>query len=234
MSHFISTSGAKVTDTVYFVIHRKASLLGALLPHRIFINGQFAGMLRSGKTICAAVPRGNAYYVEDDESAGNAVVCDNGQSEHRLLMKTSYRHTPFRSEFYFESGKEPEKLPMFHFERFLQADAALTPDEQVLALCLECAWSIGEDVLSSDSLFDIIDALQVIGATQYATLILEIIQRDFCGVQFPLNEAQMTQMQAKLDRAEQKIGDAPGAYDELRKAMARYMMARLNTSENIY
>lgn len=154
MSHFISTSGAKVTDTVYFVIHRKASLLGALLPHRIFINGQFAGMLRSGKTICAAVPRGNAYYVDD--------------------------------------------------------------------------------VLSSGSLSDIIDALQVIGATQYATLILEIIQRDFCGVQFPLNEAQMTQMQAKLDRAEQEIGDAPGAYDEFRKAMARYMMARLNTSENIY
>lgn len=91
-----------------------------------------------------------------------------------------------------------------------------------------------DDVLSSGSLSDIIDALQVIGATQYATLILEIIQRDFCGVQFPLNEAQMTQMQAKLDRAEQKIGDAPGAYDELRKAMARYMMARLNTSENIY
>ncbi len=123
---------------------------------------------------------------------------------------------------------------MFHFERFLQADAALTPDEQVLALCLECAWSIGEDVLSSDSLFDIIDALQVIGATQYATLILEIIQRDFCGVQFPLNEAQMTQMQAKLDRAEQEIGDAPGAYDEFRKAMARYMMTRLNTPENIH
>ena len=230
------TPEIKSMDTVRFIIHRKAAFFGALLPHRIFINGQFAGMVHSGKTICTEIPRADAYYIDDDESSGNAVIFDNGQSEYNILMKVlpGWR-MPSCSEFYVENGIEPIKLPMFHFERILQADPAqFTPDERVLALCLECAWSVGEEVLSSKHPFEIIDALRTIGAAQFADLISGVIRREFPDVQFPLSENQMTQMQGRLDRAEREIGNAPGAYDEFRKAMAHYMMTRLNTPENIY
>lgn len=229
------TPEIKSMDTVRFLIRRKTAFFGALLPHRIFINGQFAGMVRNGKTICAEVPKADAYYIDDDESMGNAVIYDDGQPEYRLLMKVPGWRMPSCSEFYVENGIEPIKLPMFHFERILQADPAqFTPDERVLALCLECAWSVGEEVLSSEHPFEIIDALRTIGVAQYADLISGVIRREFPDVQFPLSENQMTQMQARLDRAEREIGNAPGAYDEFRKAMAHYMMTRLNTPENIY
>lgn len=222
-------------DTVRFTIHRKAAFFGALLPHRIFINGQLAGVVHSGKAICAEVPKAAAYYIDDDESTGNAVIHDDGQPEYSLLMKVNAQGTPPCSEFYIENGAEPAKLPMFHLERFLQADPAqLTPEEQVLALCLECAWAVGEDVLSSEHLLDIIGALKTIGAAQYAKLIAEVIQNEFPNVQFPLSEEQMALMQARLDRAEREIGNAPGANDEFRQAMAHYMMTKLNTPENIY
>ena len=43
------TPEIKSMDTVRFLIRRKAAFFGALLPHRIFINGQFAGMVRNGR-----------------------------------------------------------------------------------------------------------------------------------------------------------------------------------------
>lgn len=128
--------------------------------------------------------------------------------------------------------------PIFHLYGINRFPANLAfvhfVSPELLALCLECAWAVGEDVLSSEHLLDIIGALQTIGAAQYAKLISEVIQNEFPNVQFPLSEEQMALMQARLDRAEREIGNAPGANDEFRQAMAHYMMTKLNTPENIY
>ena len=43
--------------TVRFNIQRKPALADSLLPYKIYINGQYVGALKNGRTISAEVPR---------------------------------------------------------------------------------------------------------------------------------------------------------------------------------
>ena len=51
---------------VRFHIHRKSAFAGALLPYRMYINGQYIGTIRNGKSLDANVPKAGVYYIEDD------------------------------------------------------------------------------------------------------------------------------------------------------------------------
>ena len=42
---------------VRFHIHRKSAFAGALLPYRMYINGQYIGTIRNGKSLDANVPK---------------------------------------------------------------------------------------------------------------------------------------------------------------------------------
>ena len=51
---------------VRFHIHRKSTFAGALLPYRMYINGQYIGTIRNGKSLDANIPKAGVYYIEDD------------------------------------------------------------------------------------------------------------------------------------------------------------------------
>ena len=73
---------------VRFHIHRKSTFAGALLPYRMYINGQYIGTIRNGKSLDANVPKAGVYYIEDDIlSSRNAVIYDNGLSEYSVVIK---------------------------------------------------------------------------------------------------------------------------------------------------
>lgn len=50
--------------TVRFNIQRKPALADSLLPYKIYINGQYVGALKNGRTISAEVPRAEIYYID--------------------------------------------------------------------------------------------------------------------------------------------------------------------------
>ena len=53
---------------VRFNIFRKAAFAGALLPYNIYINGEFVGTIKNGKTLNVDVPEADIYYLEDNNS----------------------------------------------------------------------------------------------------------------------------------------------------------------------
>ena len=78
---------------VRFHIHRKSAFVGALLLYRMYINGQYIGTIRNGKSLDANVPKAGVYYIEDDIlSSRNAVIYDNGPVSYtHLTLPTTSR-----------------------------------------------------------------------------------------------------------------------------------------------
>ena len=54
---------------VRFNIFRKAAFAGAFLPYNIYINGEFVGTIKNGKTLNVDVPEADIYYLEDTDYA---------------------------------------------------------------------------------------------------------------------------------------------------------------------
>lgn len=232
-------------ETVRFIIFRKTSFAGALLPYNIYINSQFVGTIKNGKILNVDVPRANVYYLEDNNSfERNAVICDRNVSEYCILLKRSGGwRTDSYNEFYIENGQQVVPLPSFHFEKFINAayedlTDELSSDERLLALCLEFWNGITDDiqeVLASEHLSEMLGALQRIGATQYADLLLRIINELFSDVALPLNDDQLDQMQKRLTKANRLIwNNENSAWTELHRVVVKHITSRLNNRENVY
>ena len=231
-------------DTVQFIIHRQSAFAGALLPYHIHINGEFTGTIRNGKTLTADVPHAKAYYIEDAAlSERNAVICDDGREQYHILVKrTGGWRTESYNEFYFEQNGKLAQAPSFHFDKLYPAIwenriTQLLPAEQILAFCIEFDNEIRDDlqeVLASENLFSMVAALKEIGADQYTVLLNDIISNDFPNVKFPLNDEQIEQMQARIERANRKIQDNKSACAELHKALIHYMLENLDQTDCIY
>lgn len=165
---------------VRFHIHRKSTFAGALLPYRMYINGQYIGTIRNGKSLDANVPKAGVYYIEDDIlSSRNAVIYDNGLSEYSVVIKRAGGwRTESYNEFYMENGNVLEQLPSFHWEKLFELQQSMSQSERLLALSVEFWMSAMDDlqeVLASEHLFEIITALQTIGAHKYHDLLLKIM-----------------------------------------------------------
>lgn len=230
---------------VQFNIFRKAAFAGALLPYNIYINGQFVGTIKNGKSLCVKVPEAEVYYLEDNNSfERNAVIISNNTSEYNILLKrVGGWRTDSYNEFYIDNGNKIDKLPSFHYERFMNAIYEnnidqLSPDERLLTLCLDFCYSIMDDiqeVLASSNLANTIEALQTIGANRFFGILTQIIEEHFHDVPLPLDDEQIEQMYDRLNKANHLIWNNEGpAYDELRKAMVRHITEKLNNTHNIY
>ncbi len=220
-------------DTVHFIIHRRAAFVCALVPYRIYINGQYAGSLRSGKTLHAEVPAAKAYYIDNDVlSESNAIVYDDGQREKQLLLKTAGGWRTDAIIAFYTDGKQ---LPSFRFERFYDAifqDGLehLTPEEQTFALCLKFDCMVRDDldeVLASDDLPEMADALQRIEAHQYAGFLRGLIRDGFCGAALPLNDDQLEELYKEIEAADKAFFRNKDAREEFHKAVVAYMMTTL-------
>lgn len=224
---------------VQFHIHRKSAFAGALLPYRMYINGQYVGTIRNGKSLDASVPKAGTYYIEDDIlSSRNAVIFDNGLSEYSVVMKRAGGwHTGSYNEFYIGKGETLARLPSFHLERLFELRQSMSNCERTLALCLEFWMSAVDDlqeVLASEHLWEIITALQTIGAHKYHDLLLKIMNDDFANVGFPLNDEQVEQMQPNIEKANRVFWNNKGAETEFREAIMNFLIENLNVSDYVF
>lgn len=231
-------------DTVQFIIHRQVAFAGALLPYHIHINGEFTGTIRNGKTLTVDIPRAKTYYIEDAAlSERNAVICDDGRAQYHIFIKRvgGWRTVSY-NEFYSEQNGKLTQAPAFHFDKLYSAILAnkiaqLSPAEQILAFCVEFDNGIRDDlqeVLASENLFSMVEALKAVGVNQYAELLNDIISNDFPNVRFPLNDEQIEQMQARIEKANEKVWNNKSAYAELHKAFILYLLENLDHIDCIY
>ena len=73
--------------TVCFNIQRKPALVDSLLPYKIYINGQYVGALKNGRTISAEVPRAEIYYIDGGSFEQNAVIRNKNKAEYNLVLR---------------------------------------------------------------------------------------------------------------------------------------------------
>ena len=82
----------------------------------------------------------------------NAVIINSNTIDYNILIKRAGGwRTDSYNEFYIDNDDTSDQLPSFHFDRFMNAvfnDSIdqLSPDEQVLALCLNFSYSIMDDI----------------------------------------------------------------------------------------
>ena len=224
---------------VQFHIHRKSAFAGVLLPYHMYINGQRIGTIRNGKSLNANVPKADAYYVEDGIFLSrNAVIYDKGLSEYNVIIKRAGGwRTESYNEFYMEKGKMLEHLPTFHWEGLFELRQTMSQSERTLALCVEFWMSAAdglEEVLASEHLFEIITALQTIGAHEYHDLLLKIVNDDFGGVRFPLDDNQLEQMQPEIEDANRAFWKNKNAEAAFHQAVANFLMTNLNDSDHVF
>lgn len=224
---------------VRFHIHRKSTFAGALLPYRMYINGQYIGTIRNGKSLDANIPKAGVYYIEDDIlSSRNAVIYDNELSEYSVVIKRAGGwRTESYNEFYMENGNVLEQLPSFHWEKLFELQQSMSQSERLLALIVEFWMSAMDDlqeVLASEHLFEIITALQTIGAHKYHDLLLKIMNDDFGDVRFPLDDNQIEQMQPKIDDANRAFWKNKGAEAEFHGAVTNFLITNLDASGHVF
>lgn len=227
------------SDLVRFVVHRKFTFQGALLPEQIYINGIPAGTLHVGGHVETHVPRSKAYYLETD--SGSAILHDNGQSLYELTCKMQGGwKLPPEMRFYQKTANGEVLLPKFPEGRLFTAIIeerleSLSKPEQTLALCREFWNGICEDVdevLYSPYIHEMAEALHEIGATEYEAFLRDMIAQ-FADVPLPLSDEQIEAMRKRIDefnRAETRISKT--AMPELREAMALYLVEHIDELEN--
>ena len=212
---------------VRFHIHRKSAFAGALLPYRMYINGQYIGTIRNGKSLDA-----NVLF------SRNAVIYDNGLSEYSVVIKRAGGwRTESYNEFYMEKGNVLEQLPSFHWEKLFELQQSMSQSERLLALSVEFWMSAMDDlqeIIASEHLFEIIAALQTIGAHKYHDLLLKIMNDDFADVRFPLDDNQIEQMQPKIEDANRAFWKNKGAEAEFRGAVTNFLITNLNASGHVF
>lgn len=226
------------SDVVRFVIHRKLTFQGSLLPEQIYINGMAAGKLHVGGHVETHVPRSKAYYLETD--SGSAILHDNGQSLYELTCKMQGGwKLPPEMRFYQKTAGGEIALTPFPTGNMVAAIMdekleTLTKPEQTLALCREFWNGICEDVdevLSSLYIHEMAEALHEIGATEYEKFLRGMIAQ-FADVSLPLSDEQIEATRKRIDefnRAETRISKT--AMPELREAMALYLVEHLAEEE---
>ena len=229
--------------TVRFNIQRKPALADSLLPYKIYINGQYVGALKNGRTISAEVPRAEIYYIDGGSFEQNAVIRNENKAEYNLVLRTrgGWR-TEAHCEFYICADAQMQQLPSFHFDKLFDAIfneniERLPHNEQTLALCLEFWNDIVDDVqelLASERVYKIIDSLREIGADKIADVISDIIEKYFSGVQLPLNDEQLEQMYGSVNKANKNIWENKSAQDEFHDALVRYIVDNFNDRKYIY
>lgn len=191
------------------------------------------------KSLDANVPKAGVYYIEDDIlSSRNAVIYDNGLSEYSVVIKRAGGwRTESYNEFYMEKGNVLEQLPSFHWEKLFELQQSMSQSERLLALSVEFWMSAMDDlqeVLASEHLFEIIAALQTIGAHKYHDLLLKIMNDDFGDVRFPLDDNQIEQMQPKIEDANRAFWKNKGAEAEFRGAVTNFLITNLDASGHVF
>lgn len=199
-----------------------------MTPFPVYINGRYVGTLYNGKTVTAEVLRANIYFIDSKLSEENALVYDNKQSEYGIDLKPSAG----AFAYYIKRDSDFVKLPSVDFGKlftgsFGEPKKSLSSSERALALCFEFWLDLCDDiqeVLASENLFSMPDALQTVGATGYSKQLRKIIENDFSDVPLPLGDETIDKIQKRIERTNSDIQKNKSAYDEFYNAFVSYML----------
>lgn len=154
-----------------------------------------------------------------------------------VIKRSGGWRTESYNEFYMEKGNVLEQLPSFHWEKLFELQQSMSQSERLLALSVEFWMSAMDDlqeVLASEHLFEIIAALQTIGAHKYHDFLLKIMNDDFGDVRFPLDDNQIEQMQPKIEDANRAFWKNKGAEAEFRGAVTNFLITNLDASGHVF
>lgn len=234
-------------EKVRFHIVRKSAFAGALLTYKLFVNGEYVGALKNGKSLDVDIPKSDFYFIDEMWSTyeRNAIICAsdlNNPSQISIeIRRNGGWKTASYNEFFVMKNGEYVNLPSFDYTHYFQACfddnlfSELTEQERILTRCLEFYNKISDgadEVLLDERLFEMLDALQSIGATQYTRAFISVIDRTFRGIPLPLND-EMTKdkdILKRMDEANQIVWDFEkqhGSAEELHKCLVTYIIEYL-------
>lgn len=226
-------------EKIHFHIVRKWAFAGALLTYKLYINGDYVGSLANGKTLDIDIPRSDFYFIDEvwasDER--NAIICpshiNNSDAVSIEIRRAGGWKTNSYNEFFVCKNGKYVNLPSFDYTRYYKACyddtifSGLTEYEQKLARCLEFREAVSDaadEVLCSEKLFDMLNALQCIGAQQYAKAFDTILKQQFIGITLPLNDEMLDNkdVAAKVEKANEIVWECEKrdkAIEELHKCL---------------
>ncbi len=235
-------------EKVRFHIVRKSAFSGALLPCWLCINGEKVGTLLNGRSLDVEVPKAELYFIDEicPNLSCNAIIRasdlkDPGQISMEIRREGGWKTDSYYTFFTVQNGAYV-RLPSLDSTRYVGACfddrlfSELTEPERIVARCnaFYNAMCDGADqVLCDEHLFEMLDALQAIGATQYGQAFASIVSRLFQGVPLPLDDDMMDhrEIMYKLDKADTLVWEIEkknGALKEFHKCLVTYIIEHLD------
>lgn len=230
-------------DTVRFVIHRRPSLLGALLPYKIYINGSYVGSVLNGKTLTVNIPSSQAYIIEVGQRFGSNSVVPAGECEYKIeLQRTSDGQNDRHTEMYLAKDEQRTLLPSFHFDKYTKSVYSntvtqLAPAEQTLAYCMELWLAATDDlqeVYSSPNYHSMLVTLRTVGAAKAADLLERLAEEHLLDAVFPLDDDQIEMYTKNIEKANQAFWKDEAAISEFHKGVVCFILENLNNAANVY
>lgn len=230
-------------DTVRFVIHRRPSLLGALLPYKLYINGSYVGSISNGKTQIFNIPSAQAYIIEVGHPFGSNCVVPAGECEYIIeLQRISDGQNDRHTEMYLVKDEQHPLLPSFHFDKYTKSVYSdtvtqLTPTDQTLAYCMEFWLAATDDlqeVYASPNYHSILNALRTVGAFGAAGLFEQLAEEYLPNAVFPLDDDQIELYQRELEKTNKAFLKDETVISEFHKEVVSYILQKLNSAANVY
>ncbi|MBD5530800.1 MAG: hypothetical protein HDQ98_01175 [Lachnospiraceae bacterium] len=242
---------SKKHKKIHFRIVRKWAFAGALLPYKLYINGEYAGLLTNGKTLDLDVSKSDIYFIDELFAPydGNAIICASDMENSDLISVEIRRAGGWKTnsykEFFVYKNGEYVTLPSFDYTHYVHVGhndtirSGLTEQEKRFARCLEFREAVSDaaDVLCSEILFDMLDAIKCIGAKQYTIAFDTILEQLFAGIALPLDDNMRNNkdIAAKIEKANHIVRDCVklnGAMEELHKCLVTYIIEHLTDSHS--
>lgn len=230
-------------EKVRFHFVRKWALSGALLTCKLFINGEFVGSLKNGKTLDVDVPKSDYYYIDEmwapDERNGVIRASDLKDANQIFveIRRAGGWRTDSYNEFYVREIDMYVNLPSFDYARYYQACyddilfSELTEKERILTLGLAFFNEVSDgadEVLYNERLLEMLGALQHIGAMHYLNAFTSIVNHVFDGITLPLNDEiqEDKDIQKRLAEANRIVWDSEKnnkSAEEFHKCIVAYI-----------
>ena len=235
------------SENVRFQIVRKWALVEACVPYKLYVNGEYVGNLKNGKTLNINVPKSDYYFIDSmyESDVRNCIICasdlnDPSQISVEIQCAGGWKTSPYNKFFALKNG-EHVKLPSFDYSRYYAACyddnlySGLTEKERIFTRCLQFFNEVTEaadEVLLDDKVLEMLDALHCIGATQYTNTFHYILDHLFSEIMLPLtDEAENDKdLLRRVNEANRIVWDPEKENDsaeELHKCLVEYIINNL-------
>lgn len=232
-------------ETVRFSIRRKWAFAGCAITYRLYINGDFVGVLKNGNTLDVIAPRAKCYYIDEARSFDerNAYFEDDGSDEYNIVIKRAGGWgTDSYKELYRVKSDKTIDLPSFHYNRYWSAIfsndefSELSEAERVFARCLEFGNEICDDIdalLCNEHYHEMLKSVKQIGAQKFYDAITSFVSEQFVHeIELPFEDSP----DSYYYRSVVSSGNAMikncwknGAYEEFHKCMVHYLIDNILT-----